>query len=89
MRRQMRKRRRKMRRKRKRRRVRMTWRKASRRARVAGRPTTPSLREKEVEKRSPSLLHWRKMRNHPFIEREEGGAPPLHPFSEIETSLLL
>ena len=41
--------------------------------RVEGRPTSPFSASKEVEKRGLSLLQVRKMRNHPFSEREEGG----------------
>ena len=44
--------------------------------RVEGRPTTPFSAIKEVEKRGLELLHVRKMRNHPFSEREEGGTSP-------------
>ena len=41
--------------------------------RVEGRPTSPFSASKEFEKRGLSLLQVRKMRNHPFSEREEGG----------------
>ena len=64
-----------------------SWRKDGLHTLLSFKPTTPSAR-KEVERRGPSLLQWRK-RNHSFSEEDEAGAPFPQPYSEREPSLLL